>query len=268
MDSLESRRFEKLLCSGKKWPLSYLYLYLHFLQSYIQLEVFLLGIDPKVSELWKKIRFESNWHESNHARLQGFDCCSPRNSIDQIASLATQGFVTLAKVFFRSGRGWEQPRRVSKISDSNVFVSFTFSGIIVNVMGVSKNNGTPKSSILVGFSIINHPFWGTPIFGNTLIVGVFFFLHFLHLKLMGQGAGSNWQAQRQSAITGSGGPDFFWMWNLGSFCFGKGWWIFLLGWEVTVCQVYRGLGVEVFSVFVLGVNVWLATSKPSPKVGK
>ena len=37
-------------------------------------------------------------------------------------------------------------------------------------MGVSKNNGTPKSSILIGFSIINHPFWGTPIFGNTHIV--------------------------------------------------------------------------------------------------
>ena len=34
-------------------------------------------------------------------------------------------------------------------------------------MGVSKNNGTPKSSILIGFSTINHPFWGTPIFGNT-----------------------------------------------------------------------------------------------------
>ena len=34
-------------------------------------------------------------------------------------------------------------------------------------MGVSKNNGTPKSSIFIGFSIINHPFWGpTPIFGN------------------------------------------------------------------------------------------------------
>ena len=25
----------------------------------------------------------------------------------------------------------------------------------------------PKSSILIGFSITNHPFWGTPIFGNT-----------------------------------------------------------------------------------------------------
>ena len=31
-------------------------------------------------------------------------------------------------------------------------------------MGVSKNSGTPKSSILIGFSIINHPFWGTPYF--------------------------------------------------------------------------------------------------------
>ncbi len=37
-------------------------------------------------------------------------------------------------------------------------------------MGVSNNRGgPPKSSILIGFSIINHPFWGTPIFGNTHI---------------------------------------------------------------------------------------------------
>ena len=36
-------------------------------------------------------------------------------------------------------------------------------------MGLSKNNGTSKSSILIGFSIINHPFWGTPIFGNIQI---------------------------------------------------------------------------------------------------
>ena len=36
-----------------------------------------------------------------------------------------------------------------------------------NSMDVSENSGTPKSSILIGFSIINHPFWGTPIFGNT-----------------------------------------------------------------------------------------------------
>ncbi len=33
---------------------------------------------------------------------------------------------------------------------------------------VSKNRGTPKSSILIGFSLINHPFGGfPPIFGST-----------------------------------------------------------------------------------------------------
>ena len=37
-------------------------------------------------------------------------------------------------------------------------------------MDVSENSGTSKSSILIGFSIINHPFWGTPIFGNTHII--------------------------------------------------------------------------------------------------
>ena len=34
-------------------------------------------------------------------------------------------------------------------------------------MDVCENSGTPKSSILIGFSITNHPFWGIPIFGNT-----------------------------------------------------------------------------------------------------
>ena len=33
-------------------------------------------------------------------------------------------------------------------------------------MGVSRNGSTPKSCILIGFSIINHPFGGTPIYEN------------------------------------------------------------------------------------------------------
>ena len=37
-------------------------------------------------------------------------------------------------------------------------------------MGVSSNGGTPKSSILIGCSIINHPFWGIPIFGNPHVL--------------------------------------------------------------------------------------------------
>ena len=40
----------------------------------------------------------------------------------------------------------------------------------VEHMDVSENSGTPKSSILIGFSILNHPFWGTLIFGNTHIL--------------------------------------------------------------------------------------------------
>ena len=46
-------------------------------------------------------------------------------------------------------------------------------------VGVSKNNGTPKSSILIGFSIINHPFWGTPIFGNIHVRSFLFERYFM-----------------------------------------------------------------------------------------
>ena len=49
-------------------------------------------------------------------------------------------------------------------------------------MGVSKNNGIPKSWILIRFSIINHPFWGTIIFGNTHIV---FHIPFMFPSLQG-----------------------------------------------------------------------------------
>ena len=41
-------------------------------------------------------------------------------------------------------------------------------------LDVSENCGTPKSSFLIRSSIINHPFWGTPIFGNTHLLRHFF----------------------------------------------------------------------------------------------
>jgi len=40
-------------------------------------------------------------------------------------------------------------------------------------LGFSKNNGIPKSSILIGFSIVNHPLWGTPI----LETSIYFYPH-------------------------------------------------------------------------------------------
>ena len=41
-------------------------------------------------------------------------------------------------------------------------VSNSFKWVFPKIVGF-----TPKSSILIGFTLINHPFWGTPIFGNT-----------------------------------------------------------------------------------------------------
>ena len=58
-------------------------------------------------------------------------------------------------------------RFISFLQDDNMII-LTY--CIRTYMDVSENSGTPKSSILVGFSIINHPFWGTPIFGNTHII--------------------------------------------------------------------------------------------------
>ena len=42
--------------------------------------------------------------------------------------------------------------------------------IIWSYLVVSWNRGTPKSSILLGFSTINQPFWGSPIYGNPHLV--------------------------------------------------------------------------------------------------
>ena len=63
---------------------------------------------------------------------------------------------------------------------SHVWICMVYIDFSLNVfgfhvgkyMGVSKNSGTPKSSILIGFSIINHPFWGTPNFWKHLNISV------------------------------------------------------------------------------------------------
>ena len=55
----------------------------------------------------------------------------------------------------------------SKKQQSEFQINFKCASLTFGHLDVSKNRGTPKSSILIGFSIVNHPFWGTPIFGNT-----------------------------------------------------------------------------------------------------
>ena len=49
-------------------------------------------------------------------------------------------------------------------------------------LDVSENSGTPKSSILIGFSIINHPF-GEPLFLETPIWGKLFILTYTLLQV-------------------------------------------------------------------------------------
>ena len=58
-------------------------------------------------------------------------------------------------------------RSLCRVHITNKFHTWKLWVFIHLHMGVSENRGTPKSSILIGFSIINHPFWGIPIFGNT-----------------------------------------------------------------------------------------------------
>ena len=62
-------------------------------------------------------------------------------------------------------------KNVRKTPSYNYAVYFTgvctdLSGNDGGDMGVSENRGTPKSSILIGASILNHPSWGTTILGN------------------------------------------------------------------------------------------------------
>ena len=56
--------------------------------------------------------------------------------------------------------------------------------IYIGYMGVSKNKGTPKSSILIRVSLINHPFWGTTIYGNTHIYTLILMLELDQLDIL------------------------------------------------------------------------------------
>ena len=87
--------------------------------------------------------------------------------------------------------------------------SFVFKKPFFLHVSVSKNNGTPKSSISIGFSIINHPFWGTSIFGNTHVFSPgqdstdtqqFVTLFFLRCSNFVQWSWHLWNKQKRDAI--------------------------------------------------------------------
>ncbi len=94
-------------------------------------------------------------------------------------------------------------------------------------MDVSKNYGTPKSSILIGFSIINHPFCGTPIFGNTQIK------HLNHLLSF----------HKISRSTG-GGRCWWVTWEIGAF-------------EACDTEERGGFWKRIFSGSFFWLNIWV-----------
>ncbi len=111
-------------------------------------------------------------------------------------------------------------------------------------MGVSKNRGTPKSSILIGFSIINHPFWGTPIFGNThiQICSVWFLIQLFALI---------WNAYL-------GKPSARLRWT---------WWFATLPWqqELCVCSMYLVFQHDVIQSTIFGSWYLSLPAQPSSK---
>ena len=78
--------------------------------------------------------------------------------------LPSAGTTGVSLVLCRTNKNGCCPLLKGATKPNLLLQSISSSGIY---MGVSKNRDTPKSSILIGFSIINHPFWGTSIFGNT-----------------------------------------------------------------------------------------------------
>ena len=69
----------------------------------------------------------------------------------------------------------------------------------------SENSGIPKSSILIGFSIIKHPIWGTPILETPICLepkwGPLFWLEFLAFFLEG------WRSQKIEVSWVQGGSS-------------------------------------------------------------
>ena len=94
-------------------------------------------------------------------------CCRldlAHNQITSMTALTTSEAGTIR---------WSVCRSVPKIiqhhsATTSRFMTDYFKPILL-YMGVSINGGTSKSSILVGFSHMNHQFLGTPIYGNPHI---------------------------------------------------------------------------------------------------
>ena len=107
--------------------------------------------------------FWFRWKSSHFDFFHSY--CSLSLSLSFLFALFSVLYLFFIFFFMKCIPSWKFPVHQLKINMIVLKLKIVY-------MGVSKNNGTPKSSILIGFSIFNHPFWGTPIFGNTHITKV------------------------------------------------------------------------------------------------
>ena len=91
------------------------------------------------------------------------------NKIDLYLYCTCRSLSIHSHVFAEHGEPWTKLRMNHRSFLSCQHCRFAFEHQVSSLYGICTWNGTPKSSILIRFSIINHPFWGTIIFGNTHI---------------------------------------------------------------------------------------------------
>ena len=125
------------------------------------------------------LREHSLWSVSKTLDIESMThcvLCQKSLTLEKITDLEILGAFSLGVAFFSSTFAPHEFFVATQFPwSANACIAYLRQSVGVSVasntswvdVGVSKNNGTPKSSILIGFSIINHPFWGTPIFGNT-----------------------------------------------------------------------------------------------------
>ena len=145
---------------------------------------FCVGMAPDVEDpssffflIRKLIRIQ--WLQIKLHIIQKQNCLrNPESCKSELNSNPFQPFhvpnlVSECDMSFASSPRWVWHKGAPRFGEQwlrTVFLFFWSQEDQWNDMDVSENGGfPPKSAILVGFSIINHPCWGTPIFGNTHI---------------------------------------------------------------------------------------------------
>ena len=138
----------------------------HFSDSTLRLTRLILTNPGKTQNL-KHL----NPSQQNHTTfIQNFTV----KSDPSIIPMTKGGFCPFSRVTWKLSAtttvkpGWSSSWRKSVDFGAGIPIHVLLNLFVICHLGVSKNRGgPPKSSILIGFSIINPPFWGTPIFGNT-----------------------------------------------------------------------------------------------------